>query len=153
MSSKGLKLDSHYKELLLDRDYEFFLKITIEEQDYNQEQVDIIYQSFNHRKKLLYKDLKKNKKQFLNYLYGQVILQFEGGFLPSIFRFDGFTREIEIVNFKQEGIEWAYFHIWQKYERRKMKRKNVWEHITKTGAVLAIALTLIKLYQLFFPTS
>ncbi len=153
MSSRGLKLDSYHKELLLERDFEFFLKITLEQQKYSQKDIDIIYNSYNTTKRHLYKKLKQDKKQFLLYLYGQVILQFEGGLLPSIFRFDGYTREIQILDFKQEGEEWAYFHIWQKYERRKMKRKNIWSYITKTGAVLAIALTLIKLYQLFFPTT
>jgi hypothetical protein len=153
MSSRGLKLDSYHKELLLERDFEFFLKITLEQQKYSQKDIDIIYNSYNSKKKDLYKKLNQDKKQFLLYLYGQVILQFEGGFLPTLFRFDGSTRNLQILDFKQEGIEWATFHIWQKYERRKMKRKNIWDYITKTGAILAIALTLIKLYQLFFPVN
>lgn len=147
MFTSKLKFDQHNKELLLERDYQYFLERDLKEGNYKQEDIDKIHASYRYHSDDIKKQLKENKKQCLYYLYGQVILMFDGGHLPAKFKIDGFTRELDILNFESVGENWAYFDAWQKHERKKLNRKKAWEYITKIGAVLAILLTLLKLWD------
>ena len=93
-------------------------------------------------------DLKKNKKQELLFLEGNVAKMVRGGILPSLFNMNE-TRELNIIRFEDLGENWSMFDTWKKYKRRKSFRKNGWNAITKAGAVLAIALSVIKILELF----
>ena len=149
MAKEKIKFNEHYKALLLERDFEYFLKNDIELGDYNKTDIDTIYSSYHSQQIVLKQRLKENKKQFLNYLNGQVILMFDGGFLTALFRLDGTTHQHNLIDFKGLGENWAYFELWKKYERKKRFRKNIWNNLTKIGAVLAIILTIVKILELF----
>lgn len=148
MEKQKSKFDSDFKELLLERDFEYFLKKHIGLDENKKEDLDILYSSYAHYTKELKKQLKENKKQCLYYLHGQVMLMVNG-FLPGFFWLDGSTRSFHITRFEDFGDNWACFDLWQKYERRKRLQKNFWEYITKIGAILAFSLTLIKLWEAF----
>ena len=149
MPREKLKFNSYFKELLLERDFKYFMEMEIAEGDYLEEDINSIYDSYRKHSEDIKTQLRKNKKQFLNYLYGQVILMFDGGFLPALFRLDGFTRSSQILDFEGYGESYAYFKFWQKYERRKRNRQTAWDYITKVGAILAISLTIVKLLEAF----
>ena len=70
---------------------------------------------------------------------------FDGGMLPSIFKIDGWTREFNILNFKDTGDCWARFEIWQNFELKKKRKDKMWGYFTKLGALLAIFLTILRL--------
>ncbi len=89
---------------------------------------------------------KKNKKQFNYYAEGQVRKMFTGGFLPALFELDE-TRRHTIHNFQGIGDSWAYFAYWQKYQKRKVSKEKVWDVLIKTGSILGILLSIIKLFD------
>lgn len=70
------------------------------------------------------------------------------GFLPSFLGLKGGVYSRTTIDFKGFGDSWAYFDQWQKYERRKFKRKTAWDYITKVGAVLAILLNILTIWNL-----
>lgn len=148
MPAEPVPFDEQHISLVLDYDFEYFLKLDIEENQYPQQQIDEIYSSYENTIKELKTKLKDNKKQFILYLSGQVRLMFAGNFIPSHFRIDGFTRELSIIDFKGTGEGWAFFELWQKHERRKRTRKMFWGVIVKTGAILAYILTIAKLIEM-----
>jgi len=148
MPAEPVPFDEHHIDLVLDYDFEYFLKLDFEENQYSQHQIDEVYTAYHATIDKLKKKLKDNKKQFLLFLDGQVRLMFAGNFLPSHFRFDAFTREASIIDFEATGENWAYFELWKKYKRRERTRKKAWEVIVKFGAVLAYILSFIKLMEL-----
>jgi hypothetical protein len=148
MGKPELHFNEHYKKLLLDYDFEFFLKNNIEENQYPKENIQEIYEAYHNTLPTLKQELKQNKKkQYLKYLEGQVRLMFNGGFLPALFKIDGWTKEHSFLRFPEIGENWAYFDLWQKLERRKQQKQQIWDKIVKTGALLAYILTLVKLFE------
>lgn len=147
MSTNSIPFDEEHKTLVLDYDFEYFIKFDLEENNYSDQQISELYAGYHKTLKELQVKLKENKKQFLLYLDGQVRLMFDGGFIGGHFRIDGFTRKINILDFKGTGQDWAYFELWQKYERRKRNRKNAWDITVKVGAVLAIGLTALRIIE------
>jgi hypothetical protein len=79
-----------------------------------------------------------------------VRLQWGGGMLPAHFRLDGSTRRFNYFDPTNTGKEQAYFQYWQKLERKRRFRRITWDRITKVGAILAIILTIVKLFDVFF---
>jgi hypothetical protein len=149
MPSPNLSLNDHYKEALLQYDFKYFLDKDIEENKYSEEDVRLLHSSYTETLERLRKERMRNPKQYHYWLEGKVRLMFEGsGFLPGFFGLDGWTRGRTILDFESFGENGAMFTLWQKYERRKFKRRKVWEYLTKTGALLAIILTVIKIWEM-----
>ena len=73
---------------------------------------------------------------------------FTGGFLPALFHLDE-GRKHTIFGFEDIGHDLAYFKLWQNYYKRKVTTKKVWEFVVKVGSVLAIILSIIKLWETF----
>jgi hypothetical protein len=141
--------DKDTKELLSKLDFNFFLKQNIEEEKYRQDEVDTLYNSYKDSLKDLKKKYKKDKKQANYFLEGQVRKMFTGGFLPALFHLDE-GRQHTIIAFQEIGEDLAYFKLWQDYYKRKVTAKKVWDFVVKVGSVLAIILSLIKLWETFF---
>ena len=136
------------KELLSKLDFGYFLKEHLAVETYSQEQIDTIYNSFEETMATLKKRAKKNKKQFIYFLEGQNRKAFTGGFLPAMFHLDK-SRSHHFSDFEAVGETWAYFKFWADHYKKKLTRKKVWELITKIGSLLAILLSLIKIWELF----
>ncbi|MRT93128.1 hypothetical protein [Ancylomarina sp. 16SWW S1-10-2] len=52
--------------------------------------------------------------------------------------------------FKEVGNDLAHLKLWQDYYRRKVTAKKIWNIVIKTGSILAIILSLIKLWETLF---
>jgi len=127
-------------------DFEFFLNLNIEKRKYKKENIDLIFKSYSQCLEQIKEKAKENKKQFNLYSEGQVRKMFNGGLLPALFELDD-TRDYEIIDFSSIGENWAYFNFWQKYQKKKINQNKIWNIIIKTGSILAIALTIIKLLE------
>lgn len=57
--------------------------------------------------------------------------------------------ETTTIYFQGIGHDLAYFKLWQNYYKRKVTVKRVWDAIVKVGSVLAIILSIIKLWEIF----
>ncbi len=131
-------------------DYGFFLERHFEQHTYPPENVEIIYSSYKEAGKKLKEKLKKNKTQTLFHIDGRVRALHGSGILPK--RFELASRGTgtgSILNFVGEGESWAYFDIWQRYEKFKIFRRRFWETIIKIGALLGILLSIIKVIEEF----
>lgn len=135
------------KKLLVKLDFEFFLKQNCEEEKYNQDDIDKIYLSYQQTLKLIKHKAQENKKQFNYFAEGKVRKMFTGEFLPALFQLDE-SRRNTIHNFSAIGENWAYFKLWQKYYKRKVTKEKIWNLVVKTGSILAIILSIIKLLEL-----
>lgn len=138
--------DKDTKELLSKLDFDFFLKQNIDEEKYKQEDIEKLYSSYKATLKELKIKYRKQRKQANYFLEGQVRKMFTGGFLPALFHLDE-GRTHTIFAFGEVGNDLAYFKLWQIYYKRKVTVKKVWEVVVKTGSVLAIILSLIKLWE------
>lgn len=134
------------KKLLVKLDFEFFLKQNCEEEKYNQEDIDKIYLSYQQTLKLIKHKAQENQKQFNYFAEGKVRKMFTGEFLPALFELDE-SRRNTIHNFSATGENWAYFKLWQKYYKRKVTKEKIWNLVVKTGSILAIILSIIKLLE------
>ena len=134
------------KKLLSQLDFAFFLKQNTEKEKYKQEDIDKIYSA--HRQTLIQikAKAKENRKQFNFYSEGHVRKMFTGGFLPSLFELNE-NRGHRFIDFSAIGENWAYFSHWQAYQKRKITREKIWNIIVKTGSILAIILSVIKLLE------
>ena len=137
------------KKLLAKFDFDFFLKLNIEKHNYSQADIDSIYSSRRQELDLIKTKSHDNKKQVNYYVEGQVRKMFTGGFLPALFELDE-TREHKLIDFKAVGENWAYFTHWQTYYKRKVTLTKTLDIIIKSGSVLAIILSIIKLLETFF---
>ncbi|MBX2844527.1 MAG: hypothetical protein KTR26_22390, partial [Flammeovirgaceae bacterium] len=115
---------------------------------YPPENVEIIYSSYKEAGKKLKEKLKKNKTQTLFHIDGRVRALHGSGILPKRFELAS-RRTGSILNFVGEGESWAYFDIWQRYEKLKIFRKRFWETLIKIGALLGILLSIIKVIEEF----
>lgn len=135
------------KELLSKLDFSFFLQQHFNETKYSEENIKQIHNTFNKTIISLKKRGKKNKKQFFFFLEGQVRKGFIGGLIPSIFHLDD-TNNYRLCDFPSVGENWAYFKLWAAYYKKKLKRKKAWDIITKIGSILAILLSLLKVWEI-----
>ncbi len=145
---KIIVLDDATRELYTKYDYGFFLERHFEQHTYPDEAMEAIQSSFKEAKKQLKEKLKKNKTQMLFHIDGRVRGMHASGILPMRFEL-GKQRSGSILNFKGEGESWAYFDLWQRYEKRKIFRKRFWDTLVKTGALLGILLSIIKVIEEF----
>lgn len=127
-------------------DYDFFLKQNIESEKYSQSDIEMIYSNYIKTSEEIKNKAKKNRKQFNIYAEGQVRKMFTGGFLPALFVLDE-SRRHTILDFQSTGQSWAYFKYWQKYQRRKNTKEKIWDLIIKTGSILAILLSVLKVLE------
>jgi len=146
--SEKYEFTQHMREVLTKLDFEYFLKKIIEQKNYPEEKISELYQSKIDSIGKLKVELRKNKKQALFYLNGEIAKAVRGGMLPTHFNLSE-IKEPAILDFKSYGRDWANFEIWKKYESRKLTGKKIWTWITKTGAILAIILSIIKLLEWF----
>ena len=141
--------DNDTKELLSKFNFDFFLKQNIEEEKYNQTDIDLLYSSFKTTLKDLKLKYKKDRKQANYFLEGQVRKMFTGGFLPALFHlYEG--KKHTMFGFQEIGHDLAYFKLWQDYYKRKVTANKIWDVAIKVGSILAIVLSIIKLWETFF---
>lgn len=148
MSNDELHFNDEFRELILEMDLKYFLNEDLDIQNISEADRHIIQVAFDNTSAEILTRYNKNRKQCRLWLEGIIRLQWYGGYLPSTFKIDGKTREIQFLNFEATGENWAYFEFWQKLERKRKFWKVTWDKITKIGAVLAIILTLIKIISL-----
>lgn len=139
--------DKETKALLAKFDFEFFLKQNIKDEKYDQIDIDEIYASYNNTLKQIKAKAQSNKRQVRLYAEGQVRKMFMGGFLTVIFHLNT-SRGYKISDFPATGENWAYFKYWQIYQKRKITKEKIWDIIIKTGSILAISLSFLKLFEL-----
>ena len=139
--------DKTTKELLSKLDFEYFLRQNIRNEKYSSENIKEIYASYKLHKEELNTQSKKKKKQFHYYIEGQVRKMFEDRLLPAMFELDG-SRKHTIFDFPQIGENWAYFDYWKKSYSKILTKEKIWSYTTRIGSVLAIILTVLKLYKL-----
>ena len=134
------------KKLLSKFDFEFFLTQNIDKQSYSQSDIDKIYSTRKQTVQHIKLKSQVNKKQFNYYAEGQVRKMFTGGLLQSIFELDE-SRGYKINDFSATGENWTYFSYWKVYQKRKITLKEIWDIIIKTGSLLGIVLSVIKLFE------
>src|SRR4051812_47663483 len=111
------------KKLLSEFDFEYFLKQNIAKNNYTPQNIAAIHETYNSKLTELKKE--KTKKQFNLYAEGQVRKMFTGGFLPAFFELDE-GRGHTLFDFPAVGESWAYFKLWQKYQKKKITREEAW---------------------------
>ncbi len=136
------------KKLLSKLEFKFFLEQHINNEEYRAIDIEDIYSKYVFTAKLLKEQSKSNKKQFTYFTEGKVRRMFTGGFLPALFELDK-SRTHHFLDFSAIGENWAYFDFWQKRYRRKLTKAKLWEFTTKSGSILAIILSIIKLLEHF----
>lgn len=146
-----MKSDLNYenyetKKLLCKFDFEFFLTKNFEDEKYTEERINEIYESYKSTKIEIKKSTEKNKKQFNLYCESKVRKMFNGGFLTSTFGLNE-QRKYTILDFKETGVNWAYFNHWQQYYKKKIFLEKFWEVIVKVGSISAILLSIDKLLE------
>jgi hypothetical protein len=134
------------KELLSKLDFRFFIDQNIHEEKYADEEVRKLWEVHTRKLRELKRTYRKQKRQANYYLEGQVRKMFTGGFLPALFHLDE-TRQHIITDLEGIGEDMAYFVLWQKYYRRKVTAAKVWDVVMKTGSILAIILSVMKVYE------
>lgn len=134
------------KKLLSKMGFEYFMKQHLSTEKYNQIDIDNIYKSYKTTSLQLKNRQKENRAQFYFFCEGQVRKMFTGGFLPSLFGLNE-TRRQTFIDFPAVGESWAYFKVWQKHYKRKMTLEKTWDVIVKSGSVLAILLSIIKVLE------
>jgi hypothetical protein len=134
------------KILLAKLDFEFFLKQHISIEQYQQEDIECIYIAYKRTSAIIKANASGRKRQFNYYAEGQVRKMFTGGFLPGHFELDD-SRRNRIIDYSGAGESWAYFDYWQKYQKRKITKEKVWDFIIKTGSILALLLSILKLLE------
>jgi len=122
------------REMYAERDFKFFLQKNIKENNYPQSDIDQIHAGYDTKKLELIKEVKLNKRQTLLYLDGIMLKLVNGGFLTSLFGLNE-TRKLIIIRFFDCGTDWAYFDLWQKYERKRMFKKKLWSGFTKVKSI------------------
>ena len=140
--------DESVKKLLSKLDFEFFLNQNIEVENYNKHDIELIYVNYKSTKQDLKLKRKNKKRQYNYFLEGKVRKMFNGGFLPSHFELDKSIGH-RFLDFSTIGEDWAYFELWQSYYKSKIFKENFWEYTIKTGSILAIILTILKLLENF----
>ena len=143
-----LEFDNEETKVLLSKlDFEYYLKLNVEKENYQLSDIDLVYESYRKTLRMIKLKLNKNKKQYNYYLDGQVRKMFLGGFLPAHFELDE-TKHHILYDFSEIGKDWAFFEFWQNYQKKLIKRKRIWNIIIKSGSILAIILTIIKLFEI-----
>lgn len=151
MPRPELPFSKEYRDLILDRDWEYFMLEDPVKPKMSQEDIAAMREGFDNKTVEIRKQYLKNKKQCRLMLEGVVRLQWAGGFLPAYLKIDGYTKGLSNFDYKKTGEEWASFHFWQKLERRRRFWQLTWDKVTKAGALLAIILSILKLIETFSP--
>jgi hypothetical protein len=136
------------KVLLSKLQFKYFLNKNIGDENYNSESIKQMNIKYLETSNKLRNDSKNNKTQQRYYLEGQVRKMFTGGFLPAVFQLDE-SRRHTFSDFEAAGENWAYFDHWQRLYKRKLFFKKCWENIIKIGSILGIALSILKLLEVF----
>jgi hypothetical protein len=136
------------KELLSRFDFDFFVRQNAKAERYSQADMDVLYSTYEKTLGELRVKFKKEKKQANLFLEGQVRKMFTGGFLPALFELDE-GRKHTMFDFKQIGHDLAFFKLWQEYYKKRVTTKKIWTILTRVGSVLAIILSVIKLWETF----
>lgn len=139
--------DESTKILLTKYDFGFYLERNIDTNRYKEDDIKIIYDGYKKSISELKVNLKNSKNQNFVFLEGKVRKMFSGGFIPALFELDE-TRELQIFDFAAVGKDWAYFYMWRRLKKRKITISNVWTWIIKTGSILAIILTILKIIEM-----
>lgn len=143
---KIIELDDRTRELYTCLDYRFFLEQHMNEFEFTDYQRQAIQDAYEKTRSHLLRSLKTNRRQHLFLIEGDVRKSHSGGSLPSHFKLDE-TRELEILDLNAVGEEMAYFEIWQKHERRKIRSKKIMSYVFRIGAIMGIVLTVIKIIE------
>jgi hypothetical protein len=144
MNKLGIIIDlpADIRELYVSYDFEYFLnKVVSDSKDFKDAKV-----KYTEIIKELKAELKENKKQTLFHIDGAVRKMHSGGLLPSLFELDE-TRKLTGLDFSEYGLNWAYFDLWKKYEKRKILKTKISKMLLFWGAILAYALTVIKIIE------
>ena len=138
--------DTKTKKLLLKFDFQFFLNENMGEQNYSQANLQKTYNAYSKKLKQIEDKSTENTEQNFLFAEGQVRKMFTGGLLPALFQLDE-SREHVLFDFDEIGNNWAYFDFWKKHYQKKIIQEQIWDIITRTGSILAIALSIIKLIE------
>ena len=144
--------DKETKRLLTSCDFEYFMMQNFSASNYREEEIALIYTSYSAKHRNLVAMSKVKKKQFNLFLEGQVRKMFTGGLLPALFHLDE-SREHYFLDFAAVGEDWAYFNLWSKYYKRKLSKEKTWDWIVKSGSILGIILSIIKVVELLAKSS
>lgn len=126
-------------------DYEFFLKHHLKKSSVDN--LKMLYKGHDDMMARLSKQIKLNKKQQLLLVESYIRKMHSGGLLPNVFNL---TKSIhyKTIDLYAEGENMEYFKIWQKYQKRKYLKKNIWNNIIKIGSLLGFVLSIIKILEL-----
>lgn len=144
MNKLGIIIDlpADIRELYVNYDFEYFLnKVVHDSKDFQDAKNK--YVEINRELKT---KLKENKRQTLFQIDGAVRKMHSGGLLPSLFELDE-TRKLTEIDFLEFGLNWAYFDLWKKYEKRKIRKQKITKSVLFWGAILAYILTVIKIIE------
>ena len=142
---KKLKIKfEEVKHLLLDRDFEFYLKLNFEENTYQEVEKKMLYKTYSDTKKLLEKKIKENPKQYQ--LYIEAVVKKCSDTIIHFFKLSDLDNTM--FDLPAYGEMWAYFEFWQKHEKRKLKWQNFWKYSTRIGVTLAYLLTIAKIIDI-----
>lgn len=150
---KIIDLDDHTRDLYSKYDFRYFLDRHIDQNTYGSKDLEALHAAYSKVKSDLKRELKENRRQSLYALDGMIRKAHSGGLLPSLFNLDESRGTGDFTNFEEIGKNWAYFEIWSRAERKKIFRKNLWDVMVKTGALLGILLAIIKIVEIFRPQS
>ncbi len=143
-----MELTEDLRRKLVKLDFEYFLNKNIQEKSYTSEQLAQLNTAKAEELKKLQQEYDANKTQLYYYLDGQVGKALRGGMLPTLFNFND-VRDFRIMNFSDYGRNWAIFEIWKKHESKKVRKRKMWEWLTRIGAILAVLLAIFKVLEWF----
>src|SRR6185437_2250457 len=121
------------KNLLARYDFKYFLQKNIEENNYQPDQIKVLFDSHTNAIAEMKTKYLKNRRQYNYFCEGQVRKMFKDGLLTSHLNLDG-TREFSIIDFHGYGENWAFFEHWKKFQNRKVTSEKIWKIVTRIGS-------------------
>ena len=140
--------DKETKLLLSRLSFQYFLDRNIETERYSEEQIAQMHTKYREVLALIKHRTPGSGLQQRYYLEGQVRKMFLGGFLPALFQLND-AKKFSFFDFEAVGENWAYFDRWQTLYKRKVLLDKMWDIIIKTGSLLAIILSILKVLETF----
>ena len=149
MSNLGkiIELDSETRKLYTGYDFKYFLDAHIEVHSYTANQIETLNQSYQKEIARLKIDIRKNKRQSLYFLDGNIRKCHSGGILPMLFNLDESRGSGGFLDFVEIGKTWASFEIWKKYQKKKLFKETFWDSAIKIGAILGFVSTAMQIIQ------
>lgn len=144
---KIITLDEETRKLYSNYNFKYFLDRHLSQHQYPQQELDKMHTAYATELNQLKKLMKANKRQGFYYVDGMIRKCHSGGFLPALFNLDESRGSGGFLDFYEIGKTWAYFDVWRKAERRKFFKKNFWDTVVKTGAILGFILSVIKIIE------